>query len=256
MRVVGPSVRSGIFAFVLVLAPLATVVTAQQNQPIYPSYEGFMKNPDGTLTLSFGYYSHNAEIVTIGPGADNAFGPAPEDRNQPTVFRPGHWQMQCVMVVPGNFDGKLTWNLSYAGKSTSTSQRMLQSNWFLVDGAEALARSFDYKTAMHGVCLNRPPEVRVLGSIRKRGEPTTLATPFSAGTRESLFGSLNDEGLPRGGTLRANWKQVSGPAPAAFEDAQAARTHVVFPAPGQYVLELTGSDGELSGSTRVTANVR
>ncbi len=43
---------------------------AQRNQPIYPAYDGFLKNPDGSYTLAFAYFSHNAEPVTIPPGAE------------------------------------------------------------------------------------------------------------------------------------------------------------------------------------------
>lgn len=229
---------------------------AQQHQPIYPSYEGFMKNPDGTLTLSFGYYSHNAEVITIPPGPENSFAPLPGDRQQPTAFKPGHWERQCIMVVPGNFDGKLVWNLSYAGKSSGTSERMLQSNWFLIEAVEELAKSIDTTKAKQGVCLNRAPEVSVLGAIRKRSAPAMLATQMDVGASESLFGSVQDEGLPRGKSVTAGWKQVSGPGTAKFERSDAARTHVVFSAPGEYVLELTGSDSELSASTRVTVTVK
>ncbi len=256
MTVVRASVTPCILACLLLVGPSAADSAAQQNQPIYPSYEGYMKNPDGTLTLSFGYYSHNAEVITVPNGPDNAFAPLPGDRQQPTVFKPGHWEMQCVMVVPGNFDGKLVWTVTYAGKTTGTSTRMIQSNWFLVDGAEDLAKSIDTKTARHGVCLNRAPQVSVLGAVRKRGAPTTLATPFVAGQQESLFGSIQDEGQPRGRQTTASWKQISGPGITKFEDPQAARTHVVFSMPGEYVLELTGSDGELSAATRVTASVK
>lgn len=243
-------------ALVWLSGPLAGTGLAQQNQPIYPSYEGYMKNPDGTLTLSFGYYSHNAEVITIPPGADNSFAPTPDDRQQPTVFKPGHWERQCVMIVPGNFDGKLAWSVAYAGKTTSTSTRMLQSNWFLVEAVDELAKSIDTTKAKHGVCLNRAPEVAVLGSVRKRGAPAMLATAMAAGATESLFGSVHDEGLPRGTSVTSSWKQVSGPGTAKFERADLARTHVVFSTPGEYVLELTGSDSELSASTRVTVTVK
>lgn len=256
MIVFPASATPWVLAALLLLGPLTAESTAQQNQPIYPSYEGYMKNPDGTLTLSFGYYSHNAEVITIPPGAENTFAPTPDDRQQPTVFKPGHWEMQCVMVVPGNFDGKLVWTLSYAGKTTGTSTRMIQSNWFLVDGAEELAKSIDVTTAKHGVCLNRAPQVSVLGSVRKRGAPATLATAFAVGQQESLFGAIHDEGLPRGKAVTASWRQISGPGTTKFENPQAARTHAVFSAPGEYVLELTGGDGELSSSYRVAATVK
>ena len=51
--------------------PSPAAASAQQNQPIYPVYDGFLKNPDGSYTLSFAYFSHNADTVTIAPGATN-----------------------------------------------------------------------------------------------------------------------------------------------------------------------------------------
>jgi hypothetical protein len=236
------------------VAPMADTATAQQNQPIYSAYDGYVKNADGSYTVAYAYFSHNSEVVTIPPGPNNSFSVEPADRMQPTTFKPGHWRFQCVMVVGPEFDGKLSWNLNYAGKKTGTSQNMLQSNWFLVEGAEELSK-LDFKRATRGVCLNRAPQVRVLGTNRREGKDV-LATVGAAGAQESLFGSVNDEGLPRGGTIAGTWKQISGPAQAQFEDAAKPRTHVVYPAAGEYVLELTGSDGELTTSRRIIVNVK
>jgi hypothetical protein len=225
----------------------------QRNQPIYPAYDGFLKNPDGSLTLSFAYFSHNAETVTIPPGPDNTFGPAPADRQQPITFRPGHWRFQCIMVVAPDFDGKLVWTLSYAGTTTGTSQRMLQSNWNLVEGAEELSK-IDYANVPKGVCLNRPPVVRILGVRRGRGGTipkltATLSEEFN------LFGSVNDEGLPRNAKLVVGWKQLSGPGTVTFSPSDGARTRATFSAPGSYELELTANDSELSSRTRVSVDV-
>src|SRR5688572_31978000 len=63
-------------------APLVTGLGAQQNQPIYPAYDGFLKNPDGSYTIAFAYFSHNASDVTIAPGANNSFAPTPGDRDR------------------------------------------------------------------------------------------------------------------------------------------------------------------------------
>jgi hypothetical protein len=120
------------------LTPFVRSALAQRNQPIYPVYDGYVENPDGSYTLSFAYFSHNAEMVTIPPGTANQFAQAPADRMQPTVFRPGHWRFQCVMVVGPEFDGKMTWSLTYGGTTTGSSEKMLQSNWNLVEGAEEI----------------------------------------------------------------------------------------------------------------------
>jgi len=234
------------------LFALAAVARAQQNQPIYPVYDGFLKNPDGSLTLSFAYFSHNADVVTIPPGPMNAFAPAPGDRLQPTTFKPGHWRFQCIMVVGPEFDGKMKWTLGYAGTTTGTSERMLQSNWNLVEGAPALSK-IDYAKVPRGVCLNRPPTVRVLGVTSRPNNPATLSVALNE--ELNLFGSAHDEGLPRGKALVVEWKMLRGPGAVTFTIPGAARTKARFSAPGFYELELTATDSEFTERTRVNVKV-
>lgn len=236
---------------------LAAGPSAQQNQPIYPAYDGFLKNPDGSYTLSFAYFSHNAHEVTIAPGANNSFAPTPGDRLQPTTFKPGHWRYQCVMVVPADFDGKMKWTLTYGGATTGTSERMLQSNWNLFEreGGAALAK-LEYAKVPKGVCLNQPPTVRVLGVTARPNNPPTL--PVGMNEELNLFGSVHDEGLPRASKLVAEWKVLKGPenGNVKFMIPGSARTKAVFSAPGVYELELTGSDSEFTVRTRVNVNVK
>jgi hypothetical protein len=222
---------------------------AQQNQPIYPAYDGYLRNPDGSYTLAFAYFSHNASPVTIPAGDHNSFTPGPADRGQPMTFLPGHRRFQCVMVVGADFDGKTRWTVTYAGTTTGTSQNMLQSNWNLVEGAAEL-KKIDYAGAPRGVCLNQAPFVRVLG--------TTASRPLTASRSErlNLFGSVSDEGLPRDGTLTVKWTQISGPGKAVFENDRAARTRATFSAPGDYELELAATDSVLNSSTRIVVSVR
>ena len=231
---------------------LATAAHAQQNQPIYPAYDGFLRNPDGSYTLSFAYFSHNADVVTIPPGANHSFGPAPGDRMQPTSFKPGHWRFQCVMVVGPDFDGKMKWTLGYAGTSTGTSERMLQSNWNLVEGAAQLAK-IDYAKVPKGVCLNQRPTVRVLGVTSRPDNPAVLTV--GANEELNLFGSAHDEGLPRGKGLIVEWKMLKGPGTVTFTVPGAARTKATFSAPGLYELELTASDSEFTERTRINVKV-
>ena len=238
-------------AFMLVCAAVATG-HAQQNQPIYPAYDGFLKNPDGSYTLSFAYFSHNADVVTIPPGSSNTFGPAPGDRLQPTTFKPGHWRFQCVMVVGPEFDGKMKWTLRYAGTTTGTSERMLQSNWNLVEGAPALSK-IDYAKVPRGVCLNQRPTVRVLGVTARPNNPPVLTVALNE--ELNLFGSAHDEGLPRGKGLVVEWKMLKGPGTVTFTVPGAARTKATFSAPGLYELELTASDSEFTERTRVNVKV-
>jgi hypothetical protein len=237
----------------LVFGPWVPTSRAQQNQPIYPVYDGFLKNADGSYTLSFAYFSHNADVVTIPPGTTNGFAPAPGDRMQPTVFKPGHWRFQCVMVVGPEFDGKMKWTLTYAGTTTGTSERMLQSNWNLVEGAAELGK-IDFAKVPRGVCLNRAPQVRVLGITPRRGQIATLTA--TVGEELNIFGSAHDEGLPRGKTFVADWKMLTGPGQVTFAPPASARTKATFSSPGTYELELTASDSELTSRTRLNVNVK
>ena len=235
----------------LVCGLLAAAVHAQRNQPIYPAYDGFLKNPDGSYTISFGYFSHNVDPVTVQPGPENSFVPAPGDRQQPITFKPGQQRFQCVMVVNADFDGKMRWTLTHAGTTTGTSERMLQSNWNLVEGAAELGR-IDFAKAPRGVCLNRAPTVRLLGKTARKGEVSIDAT-----TTEDLqlFGSVNDEGLPRGRELVIEWKALKGPGTVTFSNPRAARTRATFTAPGLYELQLSATDSEFSTVLRVIAKV-
>jgi hypothetical protein len=243
------TIRASVAALALLV--VTAVLHAQRNQPIYPVYDGFLKNADGSYSLAFGYFSHNAEPVTIPPGPNNAFSPDPGDRQQPTVFKPGHSRFQCVMVVGPEFDGKLKWTLTYSGTTTGSSERMLQSNWNLVEGAADLGK-IDYAKVPRGVCLNRPPTVRVLGKTARRGEVAMTAT---TGEELHLFGSVADEGLPRSGKLTIEWKSLKGPAAVKFSDAAAARTIATFATPGTYELELSATDSEFRTALRVVVTV-
>ena len=83
------------------------------------------------------------------------------------------------------------------------------------------------------------------------GPDRSVTLPASA----SLAGSVTDDGLPAGGVLTALWSVVSGPGPVSYADATAPGTTASFTTAGQYVLRLTGSDGELSSSDTVAVSV-
>ena len=78
---------------------------------------------------------------------------------------------------------------------------------------------------------------------------------MAVGAELKLFGSVRDEGLPKGGAVTASWRTVSGPGTVSFEDTASARTRATFDAAGTYELELFGSDSLLDATTRVTVVV-
>ena len=69
-------------------------------------------------------------------------------------------------------------------------------------------------------------------------------------TLGTVSGSYTDDGIT-GTAVTAHWSKTSGPGAVIFGDANAFTTSVDFTATGTYVLTLTASDGEVSGSDDV-----
>ena len=109
----------------LAAAMASTPAFAQPTLPIYVQYDGFVRNKDGTLTLSFGYYNTNNVDVTLQPGPANTFAPAPADSSQPIVFLKGRHRFACSMVVDKSFDGRLQWTIVFNGKTSTSTAKAL-----------------------------------------------------------------------------------------------------------------------------------
>ena len=83
---------------------LSGVAHAQSGQPFIP-HTRLREKSRRSYTLSFAYFSHNAEPVTIPPGPANSFGPDPPSP-APDDVPPRHWRFQCSWSS-AKFDGKL-----------------------------------------------------------------------------------------------------------------------------------------------------
>jgi len=100
------------------------------------------------------------------------------------------------------------------------------------------------------VVVNPVPPVNQAPQV-SAGSDQTITLPATA----SLSGSVNDDGLPAGGTLTLTWNKVSGPGTVAFTAPGSAVSAVSFSAAGVYELQLTASDSVLSSSDNVTLTV-
>ncbi len=89
-------------------------------QGITPAYEGCFENPDGTLSLLFGYFNRNLkQELDIPAGPDNRIEPGGPDRGQPTHFLVARqWGVFTVTVPKGFQTNKLTWTLTANGKTS------------------------------------------------------------------------------------------------------------------------------------------
>ena len=88
---------------------------------IYPAYEGWYKNDDGSFTLLVGYFNRNKkEVLDIPIGPENKIEPGGPDQGQPTHFEVGRGWGTIAIKVPKDFgDKKLVWTLTANGKTVS-----------------------------------------------------------------------------------------------------------------------------------------
>lgn len=99
-------------------------VNRQQPQGlgVSPTFEGFYENPDGTFTLSWGFFNRNTEeILDIPVGPRNFVEPGALDQGQPTYFTPRRQYGVFTVTVPYNFgpDQRVTWTLEVHGERYS-----------------------------------------------------------------------------------------------------------------------------------------
>jgi RHS repeat-associated protein len=67
--------------------------------------------------------------------------------------------------------------------------------------------------------------------------------------------TLTDDGLPAGGNYSYQWTKVSGPGTVTFTNPAETATYATFSEIGVYVVRLTASDSELTGSDDATVTV-
>ena len=233
--------------------PLSPVRDA--GQTVTPAYEGWYPNPDGTFSLSFGYYNRNSEqIIDMPVGPENFFAPGEPDRGQPTHFHPvRHWGV-FTATVPGDFgDQRLTWTLVNQGQTLSVPGH-LHPDWLL-----------DAK--LNPASSNRPPVLRFDASGPEGSGPNGIATgPLEAKVGIPLALTLwvtDDEIMSPGGLREPQepillmWFKHRGPGDVEFSEIEPpvdksangrSETCATFSASGEYVLRVRAND--YSGTSR------
>ena len=235
-------------------AQLPLSVPKSSGQTVTPAFEGWYRNPDGTFSISFGYYNRNGEeAISIPIGAANRVEPGPADQGQPTEFQPGrHWGVFAVRV-PADFGSKeITWTIAVRG-TTYAIPGYLRANW-QIDALEGEAGSG-----------NTPPAIKFdAGGPEGSGPLGITAGPIAAvaGAPVALNVWARDDGKPSGGVGSAGrggvpvtlaWFAHQSPAGAGrvtFEPASArvnvaggeATTQATFTSPGSYVVRVRATD--------------
>lgn len=226
-------------------------------QSITAAYEGWYKNPDGTFTILVGYYNRSlktAADILIGP--ENRIEPGGPDYGQPTHFLAGRqWGVFNIRVPAGFGDKRLTWTITYNGKTTqipfSLNPLWIVEPFFDVNGNNGPYVSFKES----GPFRNGPlPEAEVLAAT----VGTPISIPVWVAEDEKLTAGAK---RPKTPPVVMGWTKSRGPGEVTFMPARPAAepmpnsnvpkdavfqgkatTTATFNAPGDYVLRLEVND--------------
>jgi len=223
----------------------------ERGQGVYPVYEGWYKNADGTFTLLVGYFNRNTrEAIDVPVGPNNRVEPGGPDLGQPTHFEPRRGWGVFTIKVPADFGTKkIVWTVNANGLNASVPMH-LDPNWFIEPFEDAASK-------------NRPPMVRFEPGGRPfagppdgiraeltalAGEPLLLAL-FATDVKPTANLSASRSG-PSRERLDVTWSLFRGPGKVVFSTSKPpiekgdgrANTTATFDRPGEYVLRVEAND--------------
>ena len=239
--------------------PLVLEPRGSTGEAIWPAYEGWSRNADGSLTLLLGYYNRNDEAVEIPVGEDNRLGPGDADKGQPTHFLPGrNWGVFSITVTEEQAEQRLTWTVRVNNQLSEI------AFW-----ANPAYYTDPFLNQANG---NAPPTLRIgADGARMQGPPHGVAATYSTTVGEplGLLATVTDRpltieleqrrGRRRRPPVSLTWKKYRGPGEVTFgaegRDAGVELTHTfeavaggetlttaTFSEPGRYRLMATGND--------------
>ncbi len=224
--------------------------TPTRGLPVSPFFEGWYQNPDGTYTLSFGYFNQNTgEVLEIPLGQDNSIEPAIYGGMQPTHFPPVSYggfngrreRGVFAITVPADFAGKdVIWTIRANGKVERVPGRVTSAAYELGHTPMAMgSRPPSIRFDSDGL-LGRGPE----GVVARSQLSTSVGSPL-----ELTFWAADDESQRDGGPvpLGMTWVKHQGPGEVTFSARTGsipvdgdgmATTTATFSAPGEYMLRV------------------
>ena len=246
-------------------------------QDVVPVYEGWIRNPDGSFDLVFGYFNRNyKQELAIPAGPDNMIEPGGPDRGQPTYFLPRRRARLFRVRVPPDWGQKvLTWTITANGRTEKAYGDLLP----VQEINEQIISSGGNNVLFGDEDPNKPPAITVApvpqaaistpvtftATVTDDGLPKPR-TPVVRRTTTPADGTIqrqtNSVAVARPRGLTVTWFQYGGPARVTFDPAAAvavangtALISARFGAPGAYTLVATASDGQLSQRAVVNIDV-
>lgn len=177
-------------AIVLLLPRSSAAQSYASGQPVWPAFEGWERNDDGTFNMVFGYMNDNWEAeVDVPVGADNSFSPGPADHGQPTHFLPRRNRFIFRVRVPKDFGTKeLVWTLKTQGKEQKAYGSLRLD--LLIENVDIMSETGALGAGASDPVLrgDKAPVVKIEGDSKrsvKVGEPLALTA------------LVTDDGIPK-----------------------------------------------------------
>ncbi len=222
---------------------------AATGQTATPAFEGWYKNPDGTFSISFGYYSRNTtEVLSIPVGPDNFVSPGDANQGQPTYLYPRrNWGVFAVKV-PADFGDKqkVVWTIKVNGQTFSV-PGSLRDEW-QIDALEGEAGSNNTPPVLsfeQGGAQGSGPAGVTVERTATVGKPITI----------TVIAKDDGAGLTRGGfPVTLTWFTHQGPAPVTFGTPSTrltptggtTTTTATFSKAGDYIVRVRANDSEVT----------
>ena len=238
-------------------------VPRETGDSVQPVFDGWQRQPDGSIVMWFGYLNRNRkEIVDVPIGAANTIsiaGVTKADSGQPTHFYTRRRQYSFKIALPKDFDKdkKVIWTLTVHGE-TCTATGWLQPEWETDDGVRQM------NAGGGGLAPPADPPNTAPSIVSASSDQT-----IDAGKPLKLTASATDDGIPargrsgRGG-LSIKWIQYRGPGAVMFDPETTpgagkiadSSTTATFSTPGLYWVQAIASDGLLEGIHTIRVTVK
>jgi hypothetical protein len=246
-------------------------------QDIQPYFEGWIRNPDGTFDLVFGYFNRNwQEELALPPGPNNSVEPGGPDRGQPTYFLPRRQGWVYRVRVPRDFGEQVvTWTITANGKTQKAygellpveeiTERIIMTRGNLNPGEDDPNKAPAIAIAPVASAAANAPVV-LTASVTDDGlpkpRPVVAPKPAAPGDATAIQAQANSSVVARPRGLTVAWMQIRGPAKISFESAGPravtngkADVTARFSERGTYVVRATANDGALSTKADLTITV-
>jgi hypothetical protein len=243
-------------------------------QSVVPYFEGWIRNPDGTFDMVFGYFNRNwQQELAIPAGPDNTVELGGPDSGQPTYFLPRRQRFVFRVRVPRDFGKReVVWSITANGRTEHAYGNLLPQQEIT---ERVVLTNGGYDPGLTDP--NMPPSVTVAPiptpvvgspvtvsvSVADDGLPKPRAAAAPRPATSTFGGQVNSStggGRPAG--LTVSWMQYGGPAKVTFEPAGPtpvtdgrAVTTVRFAQPGTYQLIVSATDRAMTTKVPVTVRV-